>query len=227
MSPTEAGLHMNSPIRYIAEPQQVREVTLLGNGDLAWWKARLAEEGLTPLAHDGVARMQVVAATMRYKGVRFTEVSVSVEIASAPETGPAVFLACAFTTSRFFAWCERTLFSAPYVHANCRLVLEPGAALEVEVGGAPLFRAEMAAGSMAEAVRCGPESWTGHIHLPGRRFFHGRMAGAAEVRAFRPEEDRWVAGGEAPAVLRGGAFTPREWLVRHDGRHAKSKTHRW
>jgi hypothetical protein len=46
---------MNNPIKYIAEPKHVREVSLLATADLNYWADRLKVEDLTPAACDGKA----------------------------------------------------------------------------------------------------------------------------------------------------------------------------
>ena len=62
---------MKTPIKYLAEPKHVREVSLLGTADLDFWKARLEDEDLTPAERDGKAQLLIVAADMRFMGIRF------------------------------------------------------------------------------------------------------------------------------------------------------------
>jgi len=46
---------MSAAVRYVADLNHVREVSLHGTADLAFWKDRLAPEGLSPAEHDGRA----------------------------------------------------------------------------------------------------------------------------------------------------------------------------
>jgi hypothetical protein len=56
----------------------VREVSLLGSADLTFWKDQLLNEGLVPAEKDGKSQLLVVAAEMKFMGVRFRELSFSV-----------------------------------------------------------------------------------------------------------------------------------------------------
>lgn len=73
---------MKSAIRYVAEAKHVREVSLVGSADHAFWKERLRAEELFPSERDGRARIMIVGANMRFMGVRFTEVSFSILLSS-------------------------------------------------------------------------------------------------------------------------------------------------
>jgi hypothetical protein len=52
----------NSTIRHVARLARVREVSLLGTADLAFWKARLQAEGLVPAEAGGKAQVLIIAA---------------------------------------------------------------------------------------------------------------------------------------------------------------------
>ena len=113
-------MHPTTHIRYVAEPKHVREVTLTGATDLAFWSDYLKSEGLAPVRYGDCGQMVVVAAEMVYMGVRFTEVSFSVRAALTNHSGSeGMRLVHAFTTSRIFAWCERAFFATPYSHGKC------------------------------------------------------------------------------------------------------------
>jgi len=87
--------------KYVANVPHVREVSLLGTGP------------------DGGSRL-LIAADMRFFGVPFGEVSLSIL------TGEnEAQLVQAWNSVRFFAWCERTFFSTPYAHGNVRVTTEP------------------------------------------------------------------------------------------------------
>jgi hypothetical protein len=49
-------------IRWAATLPHVREVSLLGTADLAFWRDRLREEDLAPLDRDGKAQVMLIAA---------------------------------------------------------------------------------------------------------------------------------------------------------------------
>src|SRR5262249_18134525 len=100
---------MNTSVKWAAELAHVREVSLLGTADLAFWKDRLLREGLTPAESDGQAQLLIIAADSKYMGVRFREMSFSV-LVSNREEGPrqdAAYLVRAFNSRRLFALCER------------------------------------------------------------------------------------------------------------------------
>src|SRR5262245_56681867 len=69
---------VTATVKYHVEISPVREVTLLGSVDLAFWKARLANEGLRPAEFDGMARVLVCAVDSRFLRIPFCELSVSV-----------------------------------------------------------------------------------------------------------------------------------------------------
>jgi len=107
------------PVKYIAELEHVREVSIR-EGDLQFWQEYLRRHELVPLSRDGRAHILIVAAKMRYMGLPFSEVSFSVEVVNPLNTKvPAAFLISAFNSSRLFAWSERLFFRTPYVHAGC------------------------------------------------------------------------------------------------------------
>src|SRR5947209_20045135 len=100
---------MNTTVKYVADLAHVREVSLFGTADLAFWQDRLRFEGLIPTESDGHAQLWVVAADAKFMGVRFRELSFSV-LASRHEAGASqdgAFLVRAFNSCRLFAFSER------------------------------------------------------------------------------------------------------------------------
>src|SRR5262252_5986485 len=77
---------MKTSVKWAAELAHVREVSLLGTADLAFWKDRLLKEELLPAESDGRAQLLIIAADAKYLGVRFRELSFSV-LVSRPEEG--------------------------------------------------------------------------------------------------------------------------------------------
>jgi hypothetical protein len=173
-------------------------------------------------------------------GMRFREVSFSiltsgykgVEIAGA-------YLLQAFNSNRFFAFCERTLFSTPYSHAEVRVSCRP-----VFVKCIPahevIFQADMHADNSApprEPVRRGVDGWEGPVFLPGGKgqetrdgkFFIAKITGDTRVYPFLPSADSLLLSrsqeSDVIQALIDSRFACKEWAVREDATHAKSKTY--
>ena len=227
----------NTRIKYVAEISPVREVWLVGAAELAFWGERLRRERLLPVEFDGQARVLISAIEARYMGVRFRElcISVSVRDADGRAGSEPFYLAQGFHSSRLFAWVERTRFLTPYVHGKIGLNASVPASIRLVEGDQDVFRAGMSpAGSGRALVGSGEESWEGAIFLPTRgsdsgpgKVFYAKMTGMMQRYAF--------ADGDVLAVQRGAkrsalgwlidsSFTGREWAVREDGTHARSKT---
>jgi hypothetical protein len=220
----------------------VREVSLRGTANLAFWRERLSTKNLFPMERDGQAQIMVVGATMRFMGIRFTEISFSVLLTGhekATEQG-GVFLFQAFNSSRLFTWCERVLFATPYIHAQCRVSVASPTSIQLLMDGKLPFRAEMQADPKRphrQPLRIGEETWEGPVFLPrnsrgnaakGRLFF-AKMKGqtatytfaqAVDALSIVPSQD----AGIFQALLDSG-FTGEEWLVREDATHGKSRSY--
>jgi hypothetical protein len=225
-------------IKWAARLPHVREVTLTGTADRAYWTERLAAEGLAPTARDGRAQVLIVAADARFMGVRFREVSVSV--LASEERGEdrreGAYLVQAFNSSRFFALCERRLFSTPYRHADVRVSAGALASVRVAQSGREVFRADMAPGRKPTCDADG--GWSGRVFLPRRagaarpgRLFFAEIRGRTETYPFLPGKDVvTLASGDdgdggALRELVDSQFAAAEWAVRADATHAKSKTY--
>ena len=222
-------------IKWAAQLSHVREVTLRGTADLAYWTERLAAQSLTPIGHDGRAQLLLIAADARFRGVRFRELSVSVPVAPPDATGQfsdAAFLASAFNSNRFFAWCERTFFSTPYSHADVRASATPPASIELLKDGQVLFHAAMqpAPDAPRQPTSLAPAGWSGPVYLPGRsRYFIARVHGSTETHPFRPTDALTLTPSPETAVVQSlidSHFAPTTWELRPDADHAKSKTYR-
>src|SRR5436190_14365053 len=201
-------------IKWAAKLSHVREVSLLGTADLAYWADRLQGQGLAPDARDGKAQVLIVAADARFWGVRFREMSVSV--LAREDLGETVrkgaYLLHAFNSSRFFAFCERRLFSTPYSHADVRACMDAPASIRVRKSGRRVFRAEMAAGR--KPARTAEGGWAGPVFLPRRdgaaahavgngRLFFAWIQGHTETYPFLEGKDSvTIAPGPADGALR-------------------------
>jgi hypothetical protein len=234
---------MNTSVKWAAELAHVREVSLLGRADLAFWKDRLLREELLPAESDGHAHLLIVAANSKYMGVPFRELSFSV-LVSSPEEGPfqdAAYLVCAFNSCRFFAFCERAFFSTPYFHGDVRVLASLPASMHLVKKGEVVFAAEMgadASGLGREPSRCGEDGWEGPVFLPEHRrgkgrdsnLFVARLRGYTRTYPFLPATDsvaiRPSSDNEILQALSDSHFLAKEWIVREDATHAKSKTYK-
>src|SRR5262245_13607096 len=229
---------MNTAVQYDAELAHVREVSLRGTADPAFWTDRLMKEELVPAEQDGKAQLLIVAADARFLGVRFREVSFSV-LVSRP--GAGAFLVRAFNSCRLFAFCERVLFATPYDPADVRVSASWPAAVRLVRGREEVFRAEMggpATGPGREPSRSGEDGWAGPVFLPGSRrgrgssghVFFANIHGPTRTYPFLPAEDAMVIRPSPDAeifqALIDSQFVGQEWAVREDATHAKSKTYK-
>ena len=89
---------MTAPVKYVASLDHVREVSLLGSADLAFWRERLKPEGLEAEERDGRAQILIVGAEAKFRGIRFSELSFSVMVHG------GMFLLRALNSRRFFAF---------------------------------------------------------------------------------------------------------------------------
>ena len=233
---------VNRAIRYVAEPSQVREVSLLGTADLAFWDSRLQKENLRPLQRGGRAQILIIAAEMTYLGIRFTEVSFSVLVfVPEYETQDSAFLVHAFNSCRLFAFCESSFFATPYSHANCHVSVSDCASIEITLRGKHFFGAKMlldAPGFHRKPSCAGLNGWEGPIFLPRRprdlegdtRLFFGRIKGHTLTYPFASGADcvSIAPSGDSRILqsLLDSEFTGEEWRVRPDATHGKSRTYR-
>jgi hypothetical protein len=233
---------MNTSVKWAAELAHVQEVSLLGTADLAFWKERLLKEQLLPAESDGQAQLLIIAADLKYMGVRFRELSVSVMV-SRPKNGTwqeAAYLVRAFNSCRLFAFCERVFFSTPYYPGDVRVSASLPASMHLVKQGEAVFAAEMVADACRlarEPSRCGEDSWEGPVFLPeGRRrkgrqgkLFVARLRGHTRRYPFLPGSDsvgiRPSPDSEVFQALGASHFLAKEWIVRADATHAKSKTY--
>ncbi len=233
----------SAEIRYVADLAQVREVSLLGTADLAYWRDWLREEELVPAERERKAQILVTTGKMKFKGVRFTEVSFSVLVegrASHAWRDQALLLR-AYNSFRFFAFCERVLFATPYDHADCSIATDLPVSIRVSKGGQWVFRAELrldAAHSKREPSATEEHGWNGPVFLPNApradpgqgRFFFARIRGHTRFYPFlSPGDLMTISPARDTPVLQAlvdSHFCPEQWIVRPEAAHAKSKTYR-
>lgn len=231
---------MTKPITWAAEVSHVREVSLLGSADLGFWTDRLTEYELRPAATDGKAQVLIITGALRFWGLAFREISFSVLVdGQGGESG--AFLVHSFNSQRLLAFCERTFFSTPYSHGQVSVSCLLPAFVELAFGGATAFRAAMGVGA-EDAARApsseGEDGWDGPVFLPsdqrgGRRpgkVFFARVSGLTRTYPFDPATDALtinpsVGGGEVMQAMLDSNFVAKEWILREDALHAKSKTY--
>lgn len=230
-------MHTTRKIRYVAEPKHVREVTLTGTTDLGFWSDYLKPEGLTPVPCGDAAQVWIVSAEIVYLGVCFVEVSFSVRARLTHGSRSAgMRLLYAFTSSRIFAWCERTLFATPYGYGECHVSVQSPTLIRVDAPGRCVLNAAMSPLARS-AIRVGDENWEGPVFLPGRdaagagdgRLFFGRWSGHTVVYPFSSCDRFTMEISPGSGLLRPLAdlrFLPKEWVVRTDATHGKSRTYR-
>lgn len=224
-----------APPTYQTIVKDVREVSLIGHAEAAPWRALLEKESLHPYLHEGKVELRLMAATMRYMGVRFGELSISVVTSEEP-TGTSqdgAFLVKAFNSVRFFAFIERAMFSTPYYWAEVQVASQNPVRMTLSDERGLLFQAEKAPTPAAP-----PQAdldWEGVVYLPklkgnpaaGKRFF-AKLSGPTQHYPFArtdtvtfpsPPSDE-VIGRLAESNFRGSA-----WLVRNGATHFKSKSY--
>jgi hypothetical protein len=233
---------MEKRTQYVAELKHVKEVSLRGRADLEFWKERLRGERLSPAEDEaGFAQVLIVSADARFAGVRFRELSFSVFVSGPGDgvPGSAAYLVRAFNSCRFFAFCERAVFSTPYYRGDVSVAVAVPASIRLALNGGDAFRAEMgrsgSAGSREPARRAGIDSVIPVILPNGRRgtdgqrrVFDARVSGLTETYPFLPTDAVTIgqpAKAELFQSLIDSGFAATEWTIRRDATHGKSKTY--
>ena len=192
---------MNPPVKWVAELNNVREVSLFSTADLAFWTERLRPEGLVPLGKDGKAQVLVIAPDAKFMGVRFREVSFSVLVSAPSGAQEGAFLVHAFNSCRLFAFCERALFSTPYQHGDVRLTSSAPASIEVVQRGEVVFRAGWRRRCPGPGDRTEDNGWEGPVFFREATGERGKVVfregpGATQTAPFE-------GAAHAQAVARG------------------------
>ena len=229
---------MATRLKWAAQLDNVHEVSIVGSADLGYWQRRLSGEGVAPAVCGGRASLMVVSAAGKFMGVRFRELSVSVIIE--PVETITYFLVRAYNSNRFFAFCERSIFSTPYDSANVGVVDSIPTAISVAHRGRTSFRVAMRP-TDTPATRIPSqefdEALVARVVLPSTarskngspKMFFARICGGTKVYPFMAGEDtvsvRSQSNGDVFDDLTQSAFIPEKWLVRSNASHAKSKTY--
>jgi hypothetical protein len=236
---------MSSTPRYVATLSRVREVSLVGTADLTFWKKQLGPANLAPAEFDGNARILVSASYATFMGLRFQEFSVCVLVPPPAERAEgawpdAAYVLRGFSSRRFFAFCERALYSTPYRHARVRVSASFPPSVELAARGEGTYRAAMRAGAgngPREPSRSGNDGWSGPVFLPERgaktggagKLFFANIQGHTRAYPYLPSRDELEitssAGANVFRLLIDSGFAGQEWVVREDATHAKTKTY--
>lgn len=221
-------------IPFIADVKNVKEVILLAEADLAFWQERLRAEALFPYSSNGKAELMISATALTWMGARSHELTIGIPVcldqaASAPD---GMYLLQAFNSSRLFAFVERAFFRTPYDPGRIQLAERVPARIELRDAQGPIFTADMN-GSRPPA-RSEDELWQGTIFLPRdksqqpERFFVARLGGYTVAYPFAPAHDALTLAPRAahPVFqwLQESNIAGKEWRIRSDARHARSKT---
>lgn len=234
--------HGNKPIKWAAEVAHVRDVSLLGVADLGFWKERLETERLVPTEKDGHAQVLIIAGDLKCKGIRFREISfcVFVEVEKDAEKPSGAYLLQAFNTSRLLSFCERVFFSTPYRHGDVGLSASVPASTKLVIDGQCLFEAKMRGDDstcVREPSHRGQAGWEGMVFLPTTRsrrsregkMFFTRVTGMTQTYPVQANRDtvtiRPSPHSEVFQALLDSHFVAKEWSLREDAIHAKSKTY--
>jgi hypothetical protein len=127
---------------------------------------------------------------------------------------------------------ERAFFGTPYFHAAVDVAESPPVRIAVTIEATRAFCAQMAAPTTP--VRVEAELWKGRVFLPRakagapRKYFIASLGGETQTYAFHAGSDALelapARADDVFAQLRDSHFVAREWHVRHDATHCKSRT---
>jgi hypothetical protein len=197
-----------------------------------------------PAESDGQAKVLILAVDSRFMGVPFREISFCVFVSRHQEgiQEDGFYLARAFNSRRLFAFCERAFFSMPYFHGDVRVSTSLPACIQLLKAGEVVFRAEMQADcaeTRRDSSRIGEEAREGPIFMPGvpgkrdqqGKVFFAKIQGHIQTYPFLYSKDsltiRPSSDSEILQTLIDSHFVGKEWAIRGDAMHAKSKTYKW
>lgn len=224
-------------VKYVATVPNVKEVILAGSADLAYWRDRLAGEGLIPYADEGKAQLLISVTALKWMGFPSRELTISVTVSRNADgsTPDEAYLVHAYNSSVMMAFMERIFFQTPYYPAQIEISERIPVSARLMQDGKTLFSAKMA---VDRAKLCsGDELWEGAIHLPStkansdeRKLFYASLGGYTEVYAFDPATDLLeidpATSEDAIKVLIESRFAAQEWRVRGSALHKRSGTTR-
>lgn len=219
--------------KFVAEVKDVRELRLIGNANLDFWNEHLEGKSFQAFQADGgYAQITIAATELVWKSFQFNELTISLAIAAQDNSQKQIgyLLLRAFNSNRFFAFCERAFFSTPYYFGVVNLRETAPCAMNAQSNNRNFLKAEMS--SAKRPVTEENESWEGAIFLPNARrekYFIGKLSGKSKVCPFietdlielQPDAEHDVF-----ELLVNSDFAGKEWRMRSNAFHAKSKTYR-
>lgn len=213
--------------KFAAIVNDVRELRLIGTAKLDFWNQYLADKPYQTFDKNGFAEITISATELVWKGFRFNELTIFLSIAEKdnPKKEAGVFLLHAFNSNRFFAFCERTFFSTPYYFGKINLSENLPCVMRLE----NLFEAKMCnAQRQIDEVE---DNWEGSVFLPknrGEKYFIAKLSGETKVCPFAGSDKIELKSDANHSIfdsLIKSDFTGKEWRMRSNAFHAKSKTY--
>ncbi len=217
--------------KFVAVVNDVKELRLIGQANLDFWNRQLADKPFQAFDNNGLAEITISATELVWKGFRFNELTIFLTIAEKndPNKQSGVFLLHAFNSNRFFAFCERAFFSTPYYFGKISLNETVPCLMDTRANNQSIFKAEM---------RCAErefdeenEYWAGAVFLPrskGEKYFIAKLSGKSKICRF-DKSDRVELKSDAKYSifdsLINSDFAGKEWRMRNNAFHAKSKTY--
>jgi len=226
-----------TPIQYAAEIKNVKEIALFGFADLAFWQRHLQDENLIPFASEGKAQLLLSATDLAYMGIRFREVSFTLSVAEShnPNQQCGFYLIHAFNSSRLFAFLERAMFQTPYYHGDVHVKAAIPSEFKLMNGHHVIVSAKMS--GVVPRAKSENELWEGPIFLPKQMskdkslggVFYAKLGGFTETYPFSPSMDtlelKPAQNSDVIRWLSESKFTAKEWRIRQNAEHSKSKTY--
>jgi hypothetical protein len=225
-------------IRYLAEIGSVKEVMLVGTAGLQFWRDRMQAEQLFPFDDTGAAQVSLTGTDLRWLGIRFRELTISIAVSDHEDghTHDGYFLVHAYNSVAMLAWTERTMFHTPYYHGDILVEAGPPGRMGLRHGQDMLLCAGMSGD--AQLIGVTEIWWEGPIYLPRRatqaggngHLFYAKLGGPLERYQFVPGADSFTVHPRRHDLiwrcLVDSGFAGREWRIRRNATHAKSRTFR-
>ncbi len=210
--------------KFVAVVENVKELRLIGKANLDFWNQQLDDKPYQAFDTQGVAEITISATELVWKGFRFNELTIFLTIAEKndPTKEAGVYLIHAFNSNKFFAFCERTFFSTPYyfgkvgLHENlpCKMSLNDSFAAKMNQSERLINEVE--------------DNWKGAVFLPknhGEKYFIAKLSGKSQVCPFDESDKITFAESSIFELLNKSNFIGKEWRMRSNAFHAKSKTY--
>jgi hypothetical protein len=219
----------NVDAKFIVEVQHVKEVTLAAEADLVFWQARLQSERLFPFNQQGKAALVIGATDLHSMGRRSNEVTIGLVVCERPtaDSPDALYLLQAFNSLRSFAWIERTFFATPYHLGRIQIDEHVPVKVRLEDRAGVMLNLQMKASAASPTTR--DEMWQGKVYLSQvGKYFVAKLGGRTDVYPYSPETDTLqIFTRDAYPVfqwLLESNLAGKEWRIRSEAGHARSKT---